>query len=220
MKQIFSKPMEWVLLALALAPLLFMAITWGSYPEKVPLHWGPDGNVDRMGSPSALWMLACIGLVFYPVLLLIPKIDPKRKNIDAAGKGFGSLRFILHLFFAVLPIIAGLAALNIITDIPQTIIILVLLLFLGMGNYLTVVKPNYFAGIRTPWTLSNDEVWRKTHRLGGRTWVIMSLVMLPLVFVLPPKTMFIVFISAVTLSTVGVVIYSYLIWKKLKSEQQ
>ncbi|MCA6361574.1 MAG: SdpI family protein [Bacteroidetes bacterium] len=215
MKTIFTKPFELVLLALSLAPLIFMAVTWGSYPEKVPVHWGPDGQVDRMGSPATFWVFACIGLAAYPLLLLIPKIDPKRKQLAADDKGFGSLRLVLHLFFAALPVVAALAALGTVTDIPRIITIMVLLLFLGLGNYMTVVKPNYFAGIRTPWTLSNDEVWRKTHRLGGRVWVIMALIMLPLVFLLPAEAMFITFISGILLSTAGVVVYSYLLWKKL-----
>jgi uncharacterized membrane protein len=216
MKKILTKPIELVLIGLCLLPLIFMLITWGSYPEKVPLHWGPDGKVDNMGSPAALWIFACIGLVFYPLLLLIPKIDPKQKNIAADSKGFGSLRFILHLFFAALPIVAGLAALNILTDIPKVMMIMVLLLFMGLGNYFTVIKPNYFAGIRTPWTLSNDEVWRRTHRLGGWIWVIMSLVLLPLVFVLQPEPLFIIFFSALIASSAVVIFYSYWLWKKLQ----
>lgn len=220
MKSILAKPMEIVLISLALIPLVFMAITWSSYPEKVPLHWGPDGQVDRMGSPTALWVMACIGLVFYPLLLVIPKIDPKSKNMNPSEKGFGSLRFMLHLFFAALPIVAGLATLNILTDIPKMVMILVLLLFMGMGNYFTVIKPNYFAGIRTPWTLSNDEVWRKTHRLGGWMWVIMSLVLLPLVFVMPPESLFVTFFSALIISTAVVIFYSYWLWKKLKQNEQ
>lgn len=220
MKNILKTPMELLLLGLALVPLIFMAITWSNYPEKVPLHWGPDGQIDRMGSPTALWIFACIGLAFYPLLLLIPKIDPKLKNMNPSEKGYGSLRFVLHLFFAALPIVAGLAALNILTDIPKVMMIMVLLLFMGMGNYFTVIKPNYFAGIRTPWTLSNDEVWRKTHRLGGWMWVIMSLVMLPLVFLLPSKVLFVIFFSSIIISTVIVIIYSYLLWKKLKQNGQ
>lgn len=219
MKKLLTKPIELLLIGLALVPLVFMAVTWGNYPEKVPLHWGPDGKVDNMGSPTALWIFACIGLVFYPLLLLIPKIDPKQKNMAADSKGFGSLRFILHLFFAALPIVAGLAALNILTDIPKVMMIMVLLLFMGLGNYFTVIKPNYFAGIRTPWTLSNDEVWRKTHRLGGWMWVIMSLVLLPLVFVLQPEILFITFFAALLISTAWVVIYSYRLWKRLEKNR-
>jgi uncharacterized membrane protein len=219
MKKLLTKPIELLLIGLALIPLIFMAITWGNYPEQVPLHWGPDGKVDNMGSPAALWIFACFGLVFYPVLLLIPKIDPKRKNIDAAGKGFGSLRLILHLFLAALPVITGLTALNILTDLPKILMILILLLFLGLGNYLTVIKPNYFAGIRTPWTLSNDEVWRKTHRLGGRMWVIIALTLLPLVFVLQPEPLFILFFSVIITSAVVVIVYSYWLWKQLKKNK-
>jgi uncharacterized membrane protein len=219
MKNLFKKPMELVLLALALAPLLFMTFSWSHFPEKVPLHWGIDGKVDNMGSPAALWGFALIGLAAYPLLLLIPKIDPKRKHMDASEKGFGSLRFILHLFFAALPIVAGLAALNILTDIPKVMMIMILLLFMGLGNYFTVIKPNYFAGIRTPWTLSNDEVWRRTHRLGGWMWVIMALVQLPLVFVLQPEPLFIIFLTTLLLTTAIIVYYSYWLWKQLQENK-
>lgn len=215
MKTIFKTPIEWLLIALALLPLIFMAITWSSYPDQVPLHWGPDGKVDNMGSPVALWAFAAIGLVAYPLLYWLPQIDPKRKNQNVSGKGFGSFRLVLHLFFAALPIIAGLAALGILTDIPKVITIMLLLLFLGIGNYMTVVQPNYFAGIRTPWTLSNDEVWRKTHRLGGRMWVVMSLVMLPLVFFLPATQVMLLCVALLIITSIIVVVYSYSLWKKI-----
>jgi uncharacterized membrane protein len=87
------------------------------------------------------------------------------------------------------------------------------LLFVMLGNYLSRVQPNWFLGIRTPWTLSSDQVWRKTHRIGGAFFVIGGIGMVAAAFV-PPAMVFPVLIAIVTLVAVVPVVLSYVFWRR------
>ena len=91
------------------------------------------------------------------------------------------------------------------------------LLFAFLGNYFKTIKPNYFIGIRTPWTLENEEVWRKTHLLGGKMWFVGGLIM-ALTFVLPESLSLYVFLGITAIISVIPIVYSYLEFKKIKNQ--
>ena len=97
----------------------------------------------------------------------------------------------------------------------------VLILFMVLGNYFGKLRPNYFVGIRTPWTLENETVWLKTHRLGGKVWVYGSLIMLIAKFLLPMEPFFIfIFIGFTLIIALIPIVYSYLLYKKMEKEGQ
>ncbi len=142
-------------------------------PEKVPSHWNLHGEVN--GYASRFW--GAFGLPFlllgcYVLFQVLPLIDPRKENYIKFLRAYSLIKYaILILFFGmfIIVIVAGLGY-QMRFDIlfPASFNIF----FMIIGNYLTTVRPNYFCGIRTPWTLANEEVWRKTHRLGGLLWVI------------------------------------------------
>jgi uncharacterized membrane protein len=101
----------------------------------------------------------------------------------------------------------------------SSLLALTALLIAGLGNYMTTVKPNYFVGIRTPWTLQSDAVWRKTHQMGGRWMVAGGLLSAVLVFVVPmPYTVGVV-VGIILLSTIIPVVYSYIYFRQEKARQ-
>ena len=95
--------------------------------------------------------------------------------------------------------------------------IMVGILFISIGNYLSQVKSNFFMGIRTPWTLSSDEVWRKTHLVGGYSFVISGLLFLASSFITDPWNAYIPIIAIIIAALIPIV-YSYIIYTQEKNK--
>ncbi|KEF37930.1 SdpI/YhfL protein family [Schinkia azotoformans MEV2011] len=83
-----------------------------------------------------------------------------------------------------------------------------------LGKYMSRIQFNYTMGIRTPWTLANEEVWRRTHQLGGPLWLIGGIIIIILAF-LPGKIAFIFMMIMIAIITIIPVLYSYFLFKKL-----
>ncbi len=113
----------------------------------------------------------------------------------------------LHLLFVA-------AALGTDVDISRVVLIGIGFLFLVIGNYLPKVRPNYLMGIRTPWTLASDLSWTRTHRLGGRLFVIEGVVLAVLGLLdVGPELLAVTIIGAIVVLLVIVSAYSYQVWK-------
>ena len=132
------------------------------------------------------------------------------------GNKLNNLRMILGLFMSALAIYI-LFSVQQKTSNPVLIFPLVGLLFAFLGNYFKTIKPNYFIGIKTPWTLENEEVWKKTHLLGGKLWFVGGLLM-ALTFVLPNNIQIYTFLTIVGVITIVPIVYSYLEFKKIKNQ--
>jgi uncharacterized membrane protein len=168
---------ELPIIGIVLLPFMYLGFVWNSLPESVPLHWNLNGEIDDWGSKYSL-----IGLVFllpvltYILMLVVPKIDPK-KRIEAMGGKYSQFKFILVAFMSVLALIIIYISNNQKLSNPSMIVILVGTLFVFMGNYFKVIKQNYFIGIKTPWTLESEEVWKLTHLLAGKCGLSVGLLL-------------------------------------------
>ncbi len=203
------------LISIALLPFIYLAYIWNRLPEKVPMHWNSSGEIDDYGNKKELLiiLLLVVGLP-YLILMVIPNIDPKQKLKNMGNKLY-NLRFILSIFMSALAIFI-LYSVQKETSNPGLILAIIGLLFAFLGNYFKTLKPNYFIGIRTPWTLENEEVWKKTHLLGGKLWFVGGLLM-ALTFVLPEPFNQYIFLSIAAIITIIPVVYSYLEFKKTKA---
>jgi len=216
----FSIKKELPIVGIGLLPLLYLGSLWNSLPESVPIHWNLEGEIDNWGSKYIL-----IGLVFlmpiltYILMLVVPNIDPK-KRIEAMGGKYDQFKFIVVAFMSVLSIFIIYISKNQKLSSPSMILVLVGILFVFMGNYFKVLKQNYFIGIKTPWTLENEEVWKLTHLLAGKMWVIGGLAVVILSLILPENINFYFFMSIIAIISIVPIVYSYLIYKKLKNNNQ
>ena len=203
-------------LAIALIPFVYLIYIWNRLPEKVPMHWNGAGEIDRYGDKKELLVMLfmLVGITYF-VFLIIPSIDPKQK-LQNMGNKLNNLRMILTLFMSGLAVFI-LYSVQQKTSNPSFVLAIIGLLFAFLGNYFKTIKPNYFIGIRTPWTLENEEVWKKTHLMGGKLWFVGGLLM-ALTFVLPNKIQFYTFIGIVTVITIVPIVYSYLEFKKIKNQ--
>ncbi|WP_400194155.1 SdpI family protein [Hymenobacter sp. B81] len=176
----------WYLSALlvALVPALYLVREWSALPAQVPVQFDLDGQPSRYGGREAL-LLLCLGLPLGCWLLMswLPRFDPKRRLL-ADSLNYQKLTFFLVMFLAVLACemlyanTRGRLA-------PELLGYTLSGFFVLLGNYLTTVPPNYFVGIRTPWTLESPAVWTRAHRLGGRLFVGAGLLGLLLTALLP-----------------------------------
>lgn len=178
---------EGLILLLALAPILYLAVVWPSLPDTVPLHWNFKGEIDRWGSKNVLLAVVVgINLFMYALMLILPRIAARRQELEAMGTKYTRIRMVLQLFMAMVSVVIVLLSSSQDYSYKNYLLggcfILFMLLF---GNYAGSIRPNHFLGVRTPWTLQSDTVWRKTHHLAGRLLVGGALLGLVLLFALP-----------------------------------
>ena len=212
----FLKRLIWLFI---IAPVVYLAIVWNKVPETVAMHANLKGEVDRYGSKSELitmtLILIIVNVAIYLLLPQVYRIDPKRYAAENKSR-------LYRIAFAVSVFISAVLCLLIYSSIHENfklssrfILAGVGLLFAVIGNYMYNIKPNYFAGIRLPWTLHNDENWRKTHLLGGKLMfgggLLIAVICLFTSFYLSMIILFAI-LSLIILITC---IYSYNLYKKL-----
>lgn len=156
------------ILIIAFLPIIYLSYIWEQLPNKVPVHWNIKGEIDRYGNKSELIIVSILlPLLIYVILLIAPKIDPKGK-LNAMGNKLQTLKFLLTTFMSVLALFILYSAKNKSLTNPNYTVLFIGILFTVLGFYFKTIKPNYFIGIRTPWTLESETVWNKTHKLGGK----------------------------------------------------
>lgn len=207
---------EWPVLILLMLPFITSAVIWSDVPDIVPTHFNIQGEADDYGPKwMLLLMIPGIALATYLLLVVLPGIDPK-KRIDSSQKPIAGIRLVTALFFLGIYAVTVMIAMGKDLDINTWITLGIGVLFLVLGNYMNAVKPNYFIGIRTPWTLEDPQVWKKTHRLGSKLFMVGGgmIILGQLIFgdneVLSSSIIAIVVIPIAVIP----VVYSYILYKK------
>lgn len=210
---------EWYVVLLLILPFIASAYLWNDLPDEVPTHFNLQGEADDWGPKwvNAI-MIPGIALATYLSLIFIPFIDPK-KRIESRQKPIAAIRIVLSLFFVFMYVFVMAESLG--TDINFSIYLQIGigLLFLALGNYMQSIKQNYFIGVKTPWTLESEEVWKRTHRLTAKVWTVGGLIMMisPLT-ISNPILYWTIFSVVVSVLVLVPVIYSYVIFQKLDTQ--
>ncbi|MEH7362307.1 MULTISPECIES: SdpI family protein [Priestia] len=201
-------------LGITLLTLVAWIIALPHLPATMPIHWGANGEADGFATKiNAMILTVGIMVLIYFVIAFVPRIDPRKENYKYFSKTYNILlNAVLLLFFFVnmSTILQGLGY-----NVPMSYIapIMAGLVFIIIGNYLQRVRSNYFMGIRTPWTLSNENVWKKTHRLSGKLFFIGGLLILISAF-LPDGYKSVIMWGSIVLCVAVPYLYSYLAYKK------
>lgn len=211
---------EWPLLLLILAQFMVGLCSAPYLPDKVPIHWNVYGQVDNYGSKmwGVVWF-PLISLALYAMFFLLPLIDPKRKNYDLFEGSYKVIRSTILLFFAAIYGFTIAYSLGYTMRVDKVIPVAVAVLFIILGNYFGRIKQNWFVGIKTPWTISDSEVWNKTHRVSGKIWVIGGLIMAAASLLLEGPMLFVIFMGAILILAFGPIIYSYVLYRKLHKNE-
>lgn len=210
---------KYLIWPILVAPAAYLAFAWNKLPEKVPMHYNISGEVDRYGSKTE--MLAVMGIIIginigiYFLLVNINKIDPKKKYTAENLPRMRKLAFAISIFMSALACFIIYSSLHPADKFNmQFVVIAVGLLFVIIGNYMYNIKPNYFAGLRLPWTLESEDNWKQTHLLGGKLWFAGGLLIVLAGFVLPATVQLIFLLSVAALITIIPIVYSYRLYKK------
>lgn len=218
--KLLSLKREWILWVMILLPLIPYFLLAGRLPAEIPAHFDLGGHADAFMSPAKLlWNIVPVNVLLYGVLLVLPYLDPRKKNYFLFTKAYFYIRLVIHLFLSVILCFMILSATGWNMSMIRLTGLAVMLLLAILGNYLVTVKPNWFVGIRTPWTLDNELVWRKTHQVGGRLMFILGVLGFILVTILPVKTGGKALLPIVLVSVLVPLVYSYVLYRKIKREE-
>jgi uncharacterized membrane protein len=194
-----------------LGAYLFSAAVYSRLPERVPTHWGPNG-VDGWSSRAAgALLMPTIALVSWLLLRWLPHIDPRRENYARFRGTYDAVVLALVGLLVALHVAMLGAALGWPVRVERLTPVAVGLLFVVIGNLLPRARSNWFFGIRTPWTLSSDRVWERTHRVSGYLMIGCGILIALTALAINWMGAIIVGVSiALVIGTYG---YSYLAWR-------
>lgn len=200
-----------------LVPIAYLFYIYPTLPATVPMHFDMAGKPNGFGTRGSFltfqYILFGVSPFLYLLLKFLPAIDPKKK-VKVGEATFVKIGLGLVVLFSALDIIIVYATKTGGFQIEKVLLPMIGLFFAFIGNLMHNIKPNYFAGIRTPWTLEDDDTWRVTHRLAGKLWfgggIILTIVML----FLPLIPGFVTFFSITMVMVLIPVIYSYKYYKK------
>ncbi|WP_254822037.1 SdpI family protein [Haloglomus halophilum] len=210
-----SPPLRWsdaaaILVLIATAGAT--AMVYPSLPERFAVHFDASGTPDSFyGRTLGAAIVPAISVAMYVMFRVLPVIDPRGENFRKFRPTYDA---IVLLTLAFLGFVQGLLlAYNLGIDYPQNALVLggVGLLFAGLGVLFRRAEPNWFVGIRTPWTLSDDEVWRRTHRVAAPVFVLAGVLIAAGAF-LPFPTEFVVGVAAAIAALVPAA-YSFVVYR-------
>jgi uncharacterized membrane protein len=205
---------RWFGLVIAAMAIALSVWAYQSLPPTVATHWNLRGEPDGFSGRLMAVLIGPLVILFLTLFFnVLPRFDPRRENY---AKFLGTYWLFANAVIAFMLIAHALVlatglGYSVKIDRLMPISIGVLLIFLG--NYLTRIEPNWFIGIRTPWTLSSDTVWRKTHRTGGFVMVLAGLAVAATAFL--PHAMLLPLVIAALVVAVGTpLVQSYILWKR------
>ncbi len=201
-----------VVLAFAL-----VAAVYGQLPEQVPTHWNVAGNVDRtMAKPWGPFIPTLIMAGVFMLLSVLPYVSPRGYDMTPFRRAYGVMQVgILGFLFAVNAIVL-LTALGWAVPVNRVVPVGLGMLLIVIGNLMGKVTTNFFVGIRTPWTLADPEVWLRTHRFGGKVFVIAGLASAAAGLVGADLRWL---AAGVLAAAIAPAVYSYLIWRRLERQR-
>ena len=163
---------NWLQIIILVLPFILAAAFWSKFPARVVSHWNIHGQPDGwMDKGPGLLLLPLINIGIWALFAGLPFLDPRLRASQEPGRMTEVLRawrLAITCYLTYLALLGMAVAAGIPVDMNRTITNGMLIMFLIIGNCMGNLRPNFFAGIRTPWTLGDPEIWRATHRIGAR----------------------------------------------------
>lgn len=191
--------------------------------ENIPVHWNASGVADRFADKNealfVIWLMPTISAFGALLFALLPQVEPMRENLFKSRKAYNAVWIATMIL--LLAVHGGVAAMMVQVDgstVPADEFVRLVfagtgLLYVIIGNYLPKTRQNWFLGIRTPWTLSSEYTWEKTHRLAGRLFLIVGITCIISAFVLNGITIVFVMTGGAIGAALISVVYSFLVYR-------
>jgi len=204
---------RWFGLLVALAALAATWYAWDQLPPRMATHWDAFGHVNGY-SPRAFGALFAPALIVALTLLfqVLPALDPRHRNYEKFIGTYWGIANCVLLFVGLIHVMMLANALGYPVAMTRVAPLGMGMLFIALGNILPRVEPNWFVGIRTPWTLSSDTVWRKTHRTGGWTFFLAGCALL-IEAVIPLGNFWPAMVITIAVAALIPVVQSFILWK-------
>ncbi len=201
---------HWVLLA---AMFAVAAITWPTAPDRIPVHWGMSGEVNGYGGKfEGLLLLPFMSLGLYLLFLVVPRLDPGGANYSQFAGAYTLFRLGLLLFLSLVYATIHLWIRGYRPPVGVLAPVFVGGFFMLIGNVMGKIRPNWFIGIRTPWTLSSKRSWSKTHRAAGWVFTVEGACLILAGMLRSPGALVATFVIG-ALGILGTIVYSYTLWR-------
>jgi uncharacterized membrane protein len=206
---------EIIILLLLAIPFFVALASWNQLPNQMAVHFNLNGSPDRTGTKAeGLLTLPIVNLLIYLLLKFLPRFFMAKEQFALFEKRYIIIRMVIHCFVTALYILIVMYTLNHHINVLLFIAYGLLMVFLIIGNYLNNIQPNYFIGIRTPWTMNNAVVWRKTHHLTARLWVAASLLVMCIIPFVSQLHLSLLLLLYFFIIIIFPIIYSFIISKQ------
>ncbi|MFH0969942.1 MAG: SdpI family protein [Candidatus Diapherotrites archaeon] len=202
---------QWMQLLILFAVMLGV-FAYQNFPERIATHWNAEGNVDGYQEKGAgIILFPILVMLMYGLYVIIPKIDPLKKNIKEFQRYFGEFMIAMQLFliyvFGLIIAYNMKSIFNFTTWMAPGFVFLLA----ALGKMLTHAKRNYLIGIRTPWTLADEDVWNETHQKTGK--IYQGAALLPLIGMFTGNTIAFLLAAIIAPAIYGVVL-SYILYNR------
>jgi uncharacterized membrane protein len=208
---------KWLPLALILIAYGASAVVWSRLPDELPVHWNASGEADRIGSKfEGALLLPTAALLMFGLFRVFPRIDPRRANYAKFTDTYEWVIVLIIGFIVALHLLLLASAMGVPIALDRAFPALFGLLIIGIGNLLPRARSNWWFGFRTPWTLSDEYVWARTHRVGGYAMMLGGATLL--VSALAPSVLPLqVAIGLAVAAGLFPVVYSYFLWRSRRA---
>jgi uncharacterized membrane protein len=182
-------------------------------------HWNAAGEADGYGSPfTSLYFMPLLTMVLAVLILFIPRIDPLKVNIETFRSEYNVFVLVFAGFMFYVHSLTLAWNLGWRFNMNALLVPVIGVFFIFTGWIIGKAKRNFFIGIRTPWTLANDEVWNKTHQLGGKLFIASGLLTAATIFY-PAAAIWVLLITSIGSALIATV-YSYLVFREIEKRSE
>ncbi|HMA20909.1 MAG TPA: DUF1648 domain-containing protein [Gemmatimonadaceae bacterium] len=205
---------KWIPAILILAAVIATIAVYPRLPEQIPTHWSVSGEVNGWSNRLwGAWMLPLMMAVIWLFMRAIPHIDPRKANYEKFSGMYDALVILILTFMLLMHVVILLSATGTVIRMNRVVMPAVGIFIAIMGVLLPRAHPNWFVGFRTPWTLTSDLSWERTHKVGGALFIALGVLIVASTFIAPERAIWLLVVAAL-----GVVaflfIYSYQVWKQ------
>jgi uncharacterized membrane protein len=204
---------KWIPFLLIVAAVALSIFYYPQLPERMATHWGASGEANGYSSRLwGAWMLPLLMALIWMILRAIPHIDPRRANYEKFAGMYDALVILILAFMLLMHVVVLMGATGTQIRMERVLMPSVGVFIAIMGLLIPRVHPNWFVGIRTPWTLTSDLSWERTHKVGGPLFVMLGVVMIASSFLAPEVAIWILVAAALAI-VIFLFAYSYQVWK-------